>query len=163
MTNVKSKTVKTEVEDTVKAGVAAAAAGFEQVASMTQQQAEKVGTAAFKSYGDWSDYGRRNMEAMVAASTAWLKGVETVSREVASFAQKSLDANVEIARKVSGCDSVQEVVDLQNVHARSAFDSIVAESAKIAEMTSQVANEAMLPLNQRVTDAFQTMANPTAA
>ena len=55
------------------------------------------------------------------------------------------------------------MVDLQNTFAKTRFDSFIAESAKISEMTVKTTNEAIAPLKARVDETVETLSKPIAA
>ncbi len=50
--------------------------------------------------------------------------------------------------------TVNEALDLQSGFTRASFDSVVAQGAKLTEMTLKTANESLAPLQDQVKQAF---------
>jgi phasin family protein len=91
------------------------------------------------------------------------KGFEALSQEVMAFARSSLEGNVVATKAILGAKDLREAADLQSAHTRRSFDQAVAESAKLTEMSVKVANEAMQPIQARVTVTVGKLIKPVAA
>ncbi len=154
---------KETVEAFVKAGSEAASQQYEQAMSATKEQVEKTSAMMFKGYDEFSTLNKDNMDAVMKSGTIFAKGFESLSKEMMSFAQESMEANMAAAKKVFGAKNLQEMLDLQSDIARSNFDKVMAESAKLAELSAKVANEAAEPLQARVQASFEKVAKPIAA
>ena len=57
----------------------------------------------------------------------------------------------------------QEVVELQTEYSRKNFDSIVAESSKLTELSVDIANQAFEPLKSQVNQSVERLWKPLAA
>jgi phasin family protein len=80
-----------------------------------------------------------------------------------AFARSSLEGNVAATKAILGAKNLREVVDLQSAYTRKSFDQALAESAKLTEMSVKVANEAMQPIQARVTVTVGKLIKPLAA
>ena len=80
-----------------------------------------------------------------------------------ALTQNSMQSSVGAAKAMMGCKTLREVIDLNADFARSNFDALVAEGAKLSEMSMQVANEAIAPIQARVNVAVEKLAKPIAA
>lgn len=152
--------VQTPVEVAVEAGketVESAAAGYEQAVAMTKKQVEKSSKAVTEGYGDIAALGKENVEAAITSGTIMAKGFEILGKEIASFAQQSVEGNVAATTAIFGAKSLNEFVDLQNDYARKNFDQFVAESTKLTELSVKVANEALAPIQARVNLAVEQL------
>jgi phasin family protein len=154
---------KETVEAVVKAGAEAASAGYEKAAAITKEQVDRTSKAVFKGYGDFATLGQENVDAVVRSGNIAAKGFEALSKEMMAFARNSLEGNVAATKAISGAKDLREVVDLQSTYTRKSFDQALAESAKLTEMSVKVANEAMQPIQARVTVAVGKLIKPIAA
>ncbi|MEX0922940.1 MAG: phasin family protein [Rhodovibrionaceae bacterium] len=150
-------------ESMVKAGSDAATKQYEQAVAKTQEQVEKTSNAMFKGYDEFSAINKQNLDAMVKSSTIFAKGFETISKEFFSYTQSALEMNVSGTKALLGAKSLKDVVDLQSEMARKSFDSALAESAKLTEMSVEVTNKAFKPLQDQVNVTVEKMTKPLAA
>ena len=151
------------VEAAVKTGTEAAVQNVERAVTTTNDQVKKASKAMFAGYGDFSDMGQRNIDAMVKAGQIMAVGMESVSREWMSFAQASAEANAAAATKMFSAKTMQEAIDLQNAYARESFDKAVAETGKLTEMSVKLASDALAPIQSRVNVAVEKLLKPISA
>ncbi len=135
---------------------------FDQVVSVAKENMEKASAAAFKGYDEFATYSQANVDAVTKSFGILTKGLEDVSKAWFAYSQSSVDAGVDFSKKVLGAKSVNEVVDLQNDFAKASFDSFVAESTKISEMSVKTANEAIEPIKARVDETVETFSKAAA-
>ncbi len=147
----------------VKNGTEAAQKGYEQAVQLTQEQVTKANTAFVRGYEDIQGFSKGTLDAFVAAGTIWAKGAEAISKQVMALTQNSMQSSVGAAKAMLGCKTLREAIDLQADYAKSNFDALVAEGAKLGEMSMKVANDAIAPIQARVTVAVEKMAKPLAA
>ncbi len=150
------------VEAAVKTGTETAAQNVERAVATTNAQVKKASKAMFAGYGDFSALGQQNIDAMVEAGQIMAVGMESVSRELMSFAKASAEANAAAATKMFSAKTMQEAIDLQNAYARESFDKAVAETGKLTEMSVKLASDAMAPLQSRVNVAVEKLLKPMA-
>ncbi len=147
----------------VKSGTEAAQKGYEQAVQMTQEHVTKANSAFIKGYEDIQGFGKQNLDALVTAGTIWAKGAEAISKQVMALTQNSMQSTVGAAKAMLACKTLREVIDLNADFARSNFDALVAEGTKLSEMSFQVANDAIAPIQARVNVAVEKLAKPLAA
>jgi phasin family protein len=153
-----------ETFDTVlKAGTQAATKGYEQAIAIAQEQVEKVSETLFKRYDEAASFGKDNVDACVTCGTVFAKGVESMSKELMSLAQSTVEANVATTKALFGATTVRELIDLQTEFSRSRFDSLVAESAKLTELSMALANETIEPIQARMNATVEKLMKPIAA
>jgi phasin family protein len=151
------------VDAVAKAGIEAAAQPYEQAAAITKTHVEKASTMMFKGYDELNQLNKANLDAVVASTTTFAKGFEAISRELMSFAQGSIESNVTKSKKMFGVKNLQELFDLQSELARSNFDTLLSQSAKLTELSVQVTNEAFEPLQARAQASVEQLLKPVAA
>lgn len=151
------------LENAVKTGSESAAKQYEQAVAATKEQVEKTSTAMFKGYDEFSAVNKQNLDAMVKSSTIFAKGFEAISKEFFSYTQNALEMNVANTKALFGAKSLKDVVELQSEMARKSFDTALAESAKLTEMSVEVTNKAFKPLQDQVNVTVEKMTKPLAA
>lgn len=135
----------------------------EQAVAATKEQVEKASTAALKGYDEFATINKASMDAYVKSTNIVAKGVEDLGKAYFAFAQTTAESNVAAAKKLMGAKTINDVVDIQADVARSSFDSWVAESTKMSEMSMKVANEAFEPIQAQFTAVVEKMTKPVAA
>ncbi len=151
------------LEAVVKAGTQVASKGYEQAVAMTQEQVEKASSTVFHGYDEVASLGKDNMDACVQCSARAAKGFEALGTEMLAFTQAAMQTGFSTAQALAAAKSLRELMDLQSAYSRSSFDSLVAESAKLTELSIAVTNEAMEPLQTRVTVTVEKLMKPLAA
>ena len=102
-----------------------------------------------------ADLTRGNVEAFVASSKVAAKGVETLSQDAAEYSRKSFE---EASAALKGFAEVKSATDffrLQSDYARSAFDSAVAETARLSETMLKFAGDVAEPITSRYSVAAE--------
>jgi len=148
MTTKKSKTVA------AAAGSARRAAAVErsapvQAAAVAERAAAKAG-AAFRGYDDAAAFNQATIEALLASTALLAKGAEDIAKAWLGFTQRSVRDGTAAAKAVAEAKTLREAVAAQGDYARASFDSLVAESGKVSEISVKVADEALRPIRARV-------------
>lgn len=130
-----------------------------ETAKTTVEKMSAASNVAFKdgvekslsALNDLNAYSKKNLEAMVASTTAATKGAEALGAQAMAFSKTLFDSNVTAAKSLAGAKSVQEIVELQTAFAKSAMETYMAEVGKMSETFAASVKESMKPLNERVT------------
>ncbi|MCM0019355.1 MAG: phasin family protein [Tagaea sp.] len=136
---------------------------YDQFFGTAKAQVEKASAQTMKAYEDAAKFNKENLDAYVAASTVYAKGVESVAKTWAAFAQETFEASANVAKAVLGAKTLKEAVEIQADFAKTTFDKFVAEGTKVSEASIKVANEALEPINARVNVAVEKMMKPAIA
>jgi len=136
---------------------------FDKYFGDAKSQVEKASAQTMKAYEDAAKFNKENLDAFVVASTTYAKGVESVSKSWAAFAQETFEASANVAKAMLGAKTLKEAVDLQTDFAKTTFDKFVAEGTKVSEASIKVTNEALEPINARVNVAVEKMLKPALA
>lgn len=118
---------------------------------------EKFGPGMFKGLEDASQAGKDNVEAIVKSSQILAKAAEELNKAISTFAQSSMELNVQAGQALLGVKSLQDLVEVQQELARSSFDHFVTGSSKISDMAMKVANEALEPIQSRVSVTMEKL------
>jgi phasin family protein len=151
------------VEAMAAAGSETIVKGVEKAMEMAKQQADKASALAAKSLEDVSKASRSTYETWMQSGDTLAKGLERVNKSVLSYAQYSLDANLSAARQLMSCASVNEAMEIQATLVKSSFDSLLAESSKVSEITASMLKDAFAPLGSQFKDRVEKLWKPLAA
>jgi hypothetical protein len=149
--------VTEDVADTLRAGVESA-----QTLAQAMQEAVESSFGAFSELtrrasgqglqifgrpeGDTlglSEEAANNLRAAAKSSTALARGVQDVSREVVDRSQKRLQRNLDGLQALARCRSMTDVVEVQSSLLRDNLEQTMENSRRIAELTIQMADEAV--------------------
>lgn len=156
-------TAKEAAETAAKVGAETATRSYDRVVNAAKDNVAQASTAFFQGFDEWNSFARGNVEAVVKAQTAFAKGAEEMSKAWLSFGQGTAEAGVAMVKGLMGAKSLKEMVELQNEFARSSFDGLVNETAKLSEMSLKTTNEAFEPIQSQVNAAVEKLTKPIAA
>ncbi|MBA4800766.1 MULTISPECIES: phasin family protein [Euryhalocaulis] len=105
--------------------------------------------------GDFSAYGKENMDAMIESLTITTKGVEDLNTSAAAYAKDSVEGSVEAAKSMASAKSVQEVIEIQSEYAKSSMDRYVSEMTKTTDLLTGLVKNAWRPLNDRAAKTME--------
>lgn len=139
-------------KSTTKDAAAPAFAAAEQIKTVVTEANDRAKTAMEKSakvIEELAELGRGNVEAFVASSKVAAKGVESFSQDAANYSRKSFEDATAVFKSFADVKSPTDFFKLQGDFARSAFDSAVAESARVSETVLKLAGDVAEPLTSR--------------
>lgn len=143
-----AKTMTTQTNKAAAAGFAAA----EQIKTVVTEANDRAKTAMEKNakiIEELAELGRGNVEALVASSKLAAKGVETLSQDAANYSRARFEEATAAFKSFTDVKSATDFFKLQGDFARSAFDSAVAESARVSENVLKLAGDVAEPLTSR--------------
>jgi hypothetical protein len=107
---------------------------------------------------DIQQYGKEHMESVVASATTVQNGLQAIASAYGDYTKKSFEDTKSFVEKLSGVKSLDKVLEVQSEFAKSAYETFVAESQKIAGLYSDLAKQTYKPL-----EGLVAKFNPTAA
>ena len=111
---------------------------------------------------EMTDLTRGNVEAIVASSKVAARGIETLSQDVAEFGRRSFEEASAAVKNIAEVRSATDFFRLQSDFARTAFDSMIAESSKMSEAMMKLAGEVAEPITSRYSVAAERVKNIAA-
>ena len=132
-----------------------AAEQFKTVFGDVNERAKAAVERSAKIVEEFADLTRGNVEAFVASSKVAAKGVETLSQEAAEYSRKSFEDASTALKSIVEVKSATDLFRLQGDFARAAFDSAVAESARLSEAMLKIAGDVAQPITSRYTVAAE--------
>jgi hypothetical protein len=150
------------VEQAFKAGEKVMRAGqkvfekldTEKTLEVAREQLETAGKTLFPGQEKVTALSLATFDAYATAFQAFSKGTEQLGAEVAAFTLKSMESSIENGKTVMSCKSIKEAFGLRNELARSTVDMVMAEGAKLTEMSLKTANESWAPIQNHARQAF---------
>ena len=97
------------------------------------------------------------------SSSILAKGFEDISKSTVAYTQSTLESSAAVSKQALGVKTIRDLVDLQSSFAKKSFDSAVAESTKVSEISVKVANEAFQPISAQINATLGKLTKPLAA
>jgi phasin family protein len=117
-------------------------------------------TKFFPSYEQVVAFHKGNFEALVQANTLLAKGAQEISKEFFAHAQAHLQEAATAGQAVLKAKNLQDAVSLNVETAKAHYETFVATSTKLGELSVKVATEALAPVTARLNVAVETFTKP---
>jgi phasin family protein len=88
---------------------------------------------------DMQQYGKEHIETLQT-------GFKAIAGAYGDYTKKSFEDTKSFVEKLSGVKSMDKAIEMQTEFAKSAFETFVAESQKIAGLYSDLAKQTFKPL-----------------
>jgi phasin family protein len=99
---------------------------------------------------DIQQYGKQHLETVVASATTLQNGVQAIASAYGDYTKKSFEDTKSFVEKLSGVKSLDKAIEVQTEFAKSAYESFVAESQKIAGLYTDLAKQTFKPIEGMV-------------
>jgi len=104
-------------------------------------------------FDDVIAFNKANLEALVEANKVLTAGLQQIAKEVVALGQATLETATATAQKSMKVKTVKDAVDLHVGTAKASYEKLIADSAKLNEISVKVTTEALAPVTARVTEA----------
>ena len=98
-----------------------------------------------KNIEDMQKFGKDAVDASLKSIGAISKGVQAIAVEMADYSKKAFEDSTAATEKLFSAKSLDKVVEVQSEYAKSAYESFVAQSAKLGELYADLAQEIYKP------------------
>ena len=95
---------------------------------------------------DMQSYGKEQYETAVAHATTMQSGLSAIANAYGDYTKKSFEDTKSFVEKLSGVKSLDKVLEAQSEYAKTAYETFVADSQKIAGLYGDIAKQAYKPL-----------------
>ena len=95
---------------------------------------------------DIQQYGKEQFETVVASATSVQNGLQAIASAYGDYTKKSYEDTKSYVEKLSGVKSLEKALEVQIEFAKSAYETFVAESQKIAGLYTDLAKTTYKPL-----------------
>jgi len=108
-------------------------------------------------------FGKDSFDATVKTLNVASTGTKAIVVETADYAKKSFDQNAATFEKLAGVKSLDQAIQLQSDHLKSAYEGFVAHSTKTRELYTKLAQDSFAPFGALYSAAQSTFvpAKPT--
>jgi hypothetical protein len=117
-----------------------------RIASQFAEQSMKGLASAFGVPGEAgrhaAEQSTRNLESIAHSGTVITSGVQAISCEMAEFARKRMERNMERVDALTKCRTAHDIVEAQTEFVRDNLEDFVHCTRRIAELATQMADEA---------------------
>lgn len=141
----------------------AKAKAVKRAAPAKAPKAKPAAAAPIAGFEDFAAAGEDAIEAYLTCSKIAADGVESLGKEVVSFAQASVEAQFAYAKIIMDAKTFQDAFEAHSDYTSKNIDHLAAQAAKLTEMSVKLASEIMEPIQARVEVAAQTLLRPLAA
>ena len=107
---------------------------------------------------DFQNYGKEQFEQCVASATSVQHGLQAIASAYGDYTKKSFEDTKSFVEKLSGVRTLDKVLEVQSEYAKSAYETFVADSQKIAGLYGDLAKQALKPI-----EGIVAKFTPTAA
>jgi phasin family protein len=90
-------------------------------------------------------YGKEQFENAVASASTFQKGFQAIAATVGDYTKKSFEDGNAFVEKLAGVKSLDKAIEAQTEFAKSAHETFVAESQKVAGLYADLAKQAFKP------------------
>jgi hypothetical protein len=94
---------------------------------------------------DIQQYGKEHLETVVASATTLQNGIQAIATAYGDYTKKSFEDTKSLVEKLSAVKSLDKALEVQTEYAKSAYETFVAESQKIAGLYSDLAKQTFKP------------------
>ena|SRR3984957_18676920 len=95
---------------------------------------------------DIQQYGKEQLESAVASAATLQNGLQAIASAYGDYTKKSFEDTRSFVEKLSGVKSLDKAIEAQTEYAKSAYETFVAESQKIAGLYTDLAKQTCKPL-----------------
>ena len=99
---------------------------------------------------DIQNYGKEHLETYVASATTVQNGLQAIASAYGDYTKKSYEDTKSFVEKLSGVKSMDKALEVQTEFAKSAYESFVAESQKIAGLYTDLVKQTFKPLESAI-------------
>jgi phasin family protein len=94
---------------------------------------------------DIQQYGKEHLETVVASATTLQNGLQAIASAYGDYTKKSFEDTKSLVEKLSGVKSIDQALEVQTEYAKSVYETLVAESQKIAGLYTDLAKQTFKP------------------
>ena len=95
---------------------------------------------------DIQSFGKEHLDTVVASATTVQNGLQAIASAYGDYTKKSFEDTKSFVEKLSGVKSIDKAIEVQTEYAKSAYETFVAESQKIAGLYTDLAKQTFRPL-----------------
>jgi hypothetical protein len=95
---------------------------------------------------EFQNYGKEQFDSIVASASSVQNGISAIASAYGDYTKKSYEDTRSFVEKLSGVRSLDKAFEAQSEYAKTAYETFVAESQKIAGLYGDLAKQVVKPL-----------------
>jgi phasin family protein len=95
---------------------------------------------------DMQNYGKEHYETVVAAASTVQNGLQAIASAYGDYTKKSYEDTKSFVEKLTAVKSLDKAIEAQTEYAKTAYETFVADSQKIAGLYGDLAKQAFKPM-----------------
>jgi phasin family protein len=99
---------------------------------------------------DIQNYGKEQYETAVATATGLQNGLQAIATAYGDYTKKSYEDTKSFVEKLSGVKSLDKAIEAQSEFAKTAYETLVADTQKIAGLYGDLAKQAYKPVESLI-------------
>jgi len=105
----------------------------------------------------FSAFAQGNIDALMSANVAFMKGAEELSKNFFAVASRSMEEAVDVGKRLSSVKTFQEAIEIQTQYAQNAVQTLLAETKKAQELSATIATDISAPIVERGNSGMAAM------
>jgi phasin family protein len=105
----------------------------------------------------FSAFAQGNINAIMSANVAFMKGAEELSKNFIAVASRSMEEAVDVGKRLSTVKTFQEAIEIQTQYAQNAVQTLLAETKKAQELSATIATDISAPIVERGNSGMAAM------
>jgi len=114
--------------------------------SLPDAQSGKRDRSTMFKVEDIQNYGKEQLEQAVNSASGVQSGLHAIATAYGDYTKKSFEDTKAFVEKLSGVKSLDKAIEAQTEFAKSAYETLVADSQKIAGLYGDLAKQAFKPI-----------------
>lgn len=106
---------------------------------------------------------RDNVETLIECSNLTAALVKDMSGELFETGNEAFSENLELSKEFFSCRTFSDMLELQNRAVKHSMDTFFSQSMRLSTMLFEYTNEALEPINERVSQASEQISKVLAA
>ena len=104
-----------------------------------------LGTTMIEKFEEFQKLSKDNADLALQSMNTFQKGAQAIAVEVADYSKKSFEESSAAFEKLIGSKSLDKAIEVQTEFAKTAYETFVAESQKIAGLYGDLAKQTFKP------------------
>lgn len=129
--------------------------GFESIISDAQVKAKEAFEKSTAFFGDYADFTKGNLEAVVQSGKILAGGLQSMGSEFVAESRSAFEAASADIKGLAAAKSPTDLIQLQSEIVRKSFDSAVAYGSKNTEAMIKLTSEVFAPISSRMSLAVE--------
>ncbi len=129
--------------------------GFESIISDAQGKAKEAFEKSSVLFGDYADFTKGNIEAVVQSGKILAEGLQGMSSDFVAESRSAFETASADIKGLAAAKSPTDLIQLQSEIVRKSFDNAVAYGSKNTEAMIKLTSEVFAPISSRMSLAVE--------